>query len=193
MDLAAFAERAEASGLGEWMRTSLKAMPVVESIHVMALALVFGTILIVDLRLLGFASTRRPFTRVSGELLKLTWAGFIVSVITGAMMFTANATTYYDNTAFRLKLLALLAAGVNMAVFHLWTMRNVSAWDKDAVPPVPARAAGALSIAIWVAVIVCGRVIGFTKGYDFDVPEDLDFDFSTQLDSSLFPPESGGQ
>ncbi|HEX6999949.1 MAG TPA: DUF6644 family protein [Gammaproteobacteria bacterium] len=191
MDLAAFAERVEASGIGEWMRTSLKAMPVVESFHVMALGLLFGTILIVDLRLLGFPSTRRPFTRVSGELLKLTWAAFVVSVITGSMMFAANATTYYDNTAFRLKLLALLAAGVNMAVFHLWTMRTVSAWDKDAPPPLSARVAGALSIAIWVTVIVCGRVIGFTKGYDFDVPEDFNFDFSTQLDSSLPPPGPG--
>src|SRR5262245_2744694 len=95
------------SGPAEWMRTSVKAMPIVESIHVLAAATVFGTILIVDLRLLGFPNTRRSFTRISHEMLRVTWAAFFCAVITGALMFAANANTYYGNTAFRFKMLAL--------------------------------------------------------------------------------------
>lgn len=177
MDLLSIVERFESSALGEWMRFSLKAMPVVESIHVMALAVVFGTILIVDLRLLGLPNTRRPFTVVSGELLRFTWAAFVVAAITGAMMFSANATTYFVNTAFRWKMLMLVLAGVNMAYFHGVTQKSVASWNRDARPRPAARFAGGASILIWITVIVLGRWIGFTKGYDFTIPEELEFDF----------------
>lgn len=177
MDLASIVASIERSGIGEWMRGSLKAMPIVEAIHVTAVALLFGTIFIVDLRLLGLPSTQRSFTRISDELLRLTWAAFFLAAITGALMFSANATTYFVNTAFNLKMAALLGAGVNMAVFQFITLRTVAAWDKNALPPLAARAAGALSILIWTSVIFLGRWIGFTKGYDFEIPEDVDFDF----------------
>ena len=167
----------ESSGIGEWMRTSLKAMPVVESIHVLTAALVFGTILIVDLRLLGFPDTRRSFQRVENELLKITWVAFSISVITGLLMFAPNATTYYRNLAFGLKMLALLGAGVNMAIFEHVTKKTVAAWDKDQPTPQAARVAGALSIVIWVCVMFFARWIGFTKGYDFGIPDDVQLDF----------------
>src|SRR5687768_17068528 len=69
----------ESSGIAEWMRLSVKAMPIVESIHVLAAATVFGTIFIVDLRLLGFPGVSRPFTRVSDEMLRLTWVAFLIA------------------------------------------------------------------------------------------------------------------
>ena len=177
MDLESIVANIEASGLGEWMRGSLKAMPVVESIHVMAIAILFGTILIVDLRLLGFPNTRRSFTLVSDELLRFTWAAFVIALITGAMMFAANASTYFVNTPFRWKMLALVVAGINMAIFQLRTVRGVAGWDRNAPAPVAGRVAGAVSILTWTAVIFLGRWVGFTKGYNFEIPEDLDLDF----------------
>jgi hypothetical protein len=93
------------------------------------------------------------------------------------LYFAANATTYWFNTAFRFKLLAILLAGLNMAVFQLITWRGVAAWDRGTPTPRAARLAGALSILIWTGVIVLGRIIGFTKGYDVPVPDDMDFDF----------------
>src|SRR4029079_9711566 len=172
----------EGSAPAEWMRMSLLSMPVVEAIHVLTAAVVFGTILIVDLRLLGFPNTRRSITRIEHELLRYTWGALIISVVTGILMFAANANTYYGNTAFRLKMLALLAAGVNMAVFELITSRSVAGWAKDTPPPGAARFAGAASIVIWVAVIFLARWIGFTKGYNFDVPDnvELNFEFPAQ-------------
>jgi hypothetical protein len=177
MTLLPLVEAIHASAIAEWMRSSLKAMPVVEAIHVMALAIVFGSILIVDLRLLGFPHTKRAFTRVSNELLRFTWGAFAVAVMTGSLMFAPNAITYYNNTAFRLKLLALLAAGINTAIFQFGTLRGVSSWDRDRDPPAAAKLAGLLSLLLWVAVIALGRWIGFTKGYDFSVPEDVQFEF----------------
>jgi hypothetical protein len=176
MSAPALIESIYQSPVAEWMRQSLKAMPFVEATHVLAIALVFGTILVVDLRLLGFPDRKRPFTRISREMLRLTWVAFAVAVVTGALMFAPNATTYFGNTAFRLKMLALLAAGINMAVFQLITVRSVSTWDNER-PPVAARAAGILSITLWLTVIFLGRWIGFTKGYDFSVPEDVQFEF----------------
>jgi hypothetical protein len=176
MDLLPLVESAQASPIGEWLRSSVRAMPLVEGAHVLAVALVFGTILIVDLRLLGIPDTRRVFSRISDELLRYTWAAFALATVTGAMMFTANAVTYYNNTAFRLKLLALLAAGINMAIFQFLTTRTVAKWDQGRTPAA-ARLAALLSILLWVTVIVLGRWIGFSKGYDFTVPEDVQFEF----------------
>jgi hypothetical protein len=180
LDLTAFADTLQQSGISEWMRSSLKALPIIEAIHVMAVATVFGTILIVDLRLLGFRDTDRPVTRVFDETLRWTWIGFGVAVLTGSLLFVPNARTYVANTAFALKMIALLGAGLNMAIFQFTTLRRVAAWDANAPMPLRARLAGAASILIWTCVIVCGRWIGFTKGYDFTVPDemDLDFDFS---------------
>ena len=178
MDLSSFAQAVHESGLAEWMRSSLKAMPIVESIHVFCAALVFGTILIVDLRMLGYPDTKRSFTRIHHELIPVTWVAFAVSVITGVLMFAPNAITYVGNTAFRLKLLAILAAGINMAIFQLLTARSVAGWDKGVRTPSNVRLAGALSIFLWIAVIFLARWIGFTKGYDFTVPTDVQFDFS---------------
>jgi hypothetical protein len=180
MSFMSLVQSVQDSGVAEWMRTSVKAMPIVESIHVLAAATVFGTIFIVDLRLLGLPNTRRAFTRVSDELLRLTWAAFALAVVTGLLMFAANAITYVGNTAFRLKMLALLGAGLNMVIFQLITFRTVGAWDTDKPSPGPARLAGALSILLWVTVIFVARWIGFTKGYNFDVPADLDVNFEFQ-------------
>jgi hypothetical protein len=177
VDLTTIAAALESTAFAEWMRTSLKAMPVIEAIHVMAVAVVFGTNFIVDLPLLGYTHTRRPFTLVSGELLRLTWAGFAVAVATGAMMFVPNASTYIGNTPFWLKMGALAGAGLNMALFQTTTFRSVASWDAGRPVPVAGRIAGALSIVLWTGVIFFGRWIGFTKGYDFAIPDDFDFDF----------------
>lgn len=181
MDLSAIVQAINDSPVGEWMRGSLKALPIINALHVMAITTVFGTILIVDLRLLGFPDARRPVSRVSGELLRWTWVAFALAAVTGALMFTANANTYYVNTAFWLKMLVIALAGTNMAVFQLATFRSVARWDKEAPTPLAARAAGALSITFWVSVILLGRLIGFTKTRNYEVPEGIDFDFSGGL------------
>jgi hypothetical protein len=167
----------EGSAIGEWMRSNEMAMPWVNTLHVLCVTLVFGTILVVDLRLLGLRDRSRPVTAVSDEMLRFTWAAFVGAAVSGALFFAANATTYWFNTAFRFKMLAILLAGINMLVFQFLTYRGVGAWDRNAPSPRAAKIAAALSILIWTTVLVLGRVIGFTKGYDVPVPENMDFDF----------------
>jgi hypothetical protein len=152
----------EATQLSLFIRESAWAFPTIEAVHVIALALVVGTIAIVDLRLLGLASTAQSVSGLCQEVLPWTWGAFILAVTTGALMFASHASGYFGNTAFRIKLLLLAAAGVNMLVFQLMTYRGVARWDGDAALPLPARLAGAISLTCWVAVVFFGRWIGFT-------------------------------
>jgi hypothetical protein len=176
MSTRAVLESLQGSPLAEWMR-STTAGPVIEATHVVAAVLLFGTVLVVDLRLLGLADSQWAFTRVSRGTLPLTWLAFAVSVTTGSLMFIASAQTFFFNTAFRLKTIALLSAGLNMAFFQLVTARRLPAWDRSTPTPRAARIAGLLSILLWAAVVLLGRWIGFTKGYDFTIPPGVEFEF----------------
>jgi hypothetical protein len=177
VDLLPLFEALQNSAISEWLRTSLKAVAIVNAFHVMSLIAVFGTIFLVDLRLLGFSSLQRPFLRMHHELLRYTWIAFGVAAVTGVLLLMVNAVTYHRNTAFWLKMGAIVLAGINMLVFEYRTIQSAPSWDKGVMPPPAARLAGALSIVLWLAVIVFGRWIGFTKGYDFTIPEDVQFDF----------------
>ncbi|MEA1674595.1 DUF6644 family protein [Nitrospirillum sp. BR 11163] len=161
MSLQTVLQSIQNSGLSLWIRQNPAIFPIIESLHVVAITLVFGTIMIVDLRLLGFASHRRSANKLIAELLPFTWGAFILAVVTGSLLFTANAPAYANNTQFQLKMLVMLAAGVNMVIFHMTAHRRIAVWD-SVPPPTAARLAGVTSLILWVAVIYVGRWIGFT-------------------------------
>lgn len=148
--------------LSHFIHESDLAFPAIESVHVLAITMVLGSIMIVDLRLLGWASTKSPVTSLANETLPWTWGFFALAVVTGTLLFVSQPVDYFHNTAFRLKMLLLVLAGANMLAFHLSAWPGVAAWDNFAKPPPRARVAGALSLTFWLAVIAAGRVIGFT-------------------------------
>ena len=152
----------EHSALAENIRENDLLFPLIESIHVLAICLVVGSILAVDLRLLGLAWIDRPVSRVTRGIVPLTWVAFVVAVASGGLLFISNATKYLGNGFFLAKLCLIGAAGVNMAIFHFIGAKGMSKWDNDARPPPPARLAGGVSILLWIAVVACGRWIGFT-------------------------------
>ena len=135
--------------------------PLLETAHVMGLALVLGTIAIVDLRLLDVASRNRPVRALIAETLPYTWFGFAVALITGVLMFISQATTYYENVPFRIKLVLLALAGANMIAFHFLTLRTLDSWSEGVRTPRSARVAGGSSIALWIAIVFAGRWIAF--------------------------------
>ena len=138
------------------------AFTTIELIHVAAVSLVIGTIAIVDLRLLGFASTKRPFTEVARAVLPWTWVAFGIAAVSGALLFISQATEYASKTVFQVKLLVMLIAGINMLVFELITARGAQQWDLKPVPPREARLAGAISLSCWVLIVLAGRWTGFS-------------------------------
>ena len=135
--------------------------PWLESIHVIGLVTVFGTIAVVDLRLLGWLSLHRNARVMIKELTPLTWIGFGIALVTGFLMFASNATKYAANPFFAIKMGLLLLAGINLALFHLRSFRHIADWGDHPNPPYGARAAGAVSLLVWTAIVVMGRWIGF--------------------------------
>jgi hypothetical protein len=152
----------QGSALSTWIRESLWAFATIETVHVIAMATMVGTIAAVDLRLLGMAFRSRPVTEIAQAVLPLTWIAFALAAVTGPMLFASHAVKYFGNWPFRVKLCLLAMAGANMLIFHLTTYRGVSAWDRAPWPPTGARIAAAMSMLTWMGVIVSGRLIGFT-------------------------------
>lgn len=135
--------------------------PSIETVHVIALCFVFGTIALVDLRLLGISAKRVSMQKLSEEVLPWTWRSWILAAITGSLLFISKADAYWSNFETRMKFFFMLLAGVNMLVFQFGAFKSVASWDKDIPPPAAARLAGAVSLVCWVLVIVFGRWIGF--------------------------------
>ncbi len=150
------------SPVGTAIRENGTLFPWVESVHVLSITLVVGSIFIVDLRLLGLASKSRAVSRLTREILPLTWTVFALAAITGALLFSSNAVKYAHNTFFLAKMALLVVAALNMMVFHVVTERGIEHWDSSPHPPAAAKLAGGLSMGIWIAIIVCGRWVGFT-------------------------------
>jgi uncharacterized protein DUF6644 len=127
------------------------------SVHLIAVALVFGMITVVDLRLIGVAGKRCAVTALCREALPWTWSAFGLSVATGMLLFTAQPVKYWGNDAFQMKFVIMTLAGLNMLVFQLITYRGVARWDRDTAVPWAGRLAGAISLASWVAIVAYGR------------------------------------
>ena len=134
--------------------------PLLESIHVIGIGLVVGSIMTVDLRLLGLTATRYPASQVVRKLVPWTWAAFVVAAVTGLGMFVTRAPAYVDNTAFQIKFLLLPLAFANMAYFQFRTFKGVAGWDTAHETPEAARFAGAASLALWAGIVIAGRWIG---------------------------------
>src|SRR5438093_3870011 len=162
MDIAGFLASVESSNLATVIRDSLYLFPLIESLHVLGLTLVFGTIVIVDLRLLGIASIHRPFTRIASDIMKWTWAAFVWTATTGFLMFMTNANVYYHNFFFRTKIALLALAGMNVVIFELTSARTVDRWHMDTAAPLAGRAAAVVSLLLWIMIIFMGRWIGFS-------------------------------
>lgn len=152
----------QATSLAVFIHRTAWAFTTVELVHVFAISLVVGTIAMVDLRLLGLASTKRRFTELAGQVLPITWVAFAFAVIAGSLLFISQATAYFASTTFRIKMAIIVLAGINMLVFELITVRGVQEWDAKPVPALPARLAGGISLTCWILVVIFGRWTGFT-------------------------------
>ena len=143
------------------LRESIWTYPLVESVHVLTLTVFVGLTVLVDLRLLGAALVARPVSEVLKRLLPWMVGGFLVMVATGLALFYAVPVRTSGNLFFRFKLALLLAAGLNAALFHVMAARTLPAWDRERRPPWRARLAGGLSLTLWAAIVICGRLMAY--------------------------------
>jgi hypothetical protein len=154
----------EGSGLGRAMREWLWLYPSVEVVHIVGIGLLVGSIAVMDFRLLGFSRSISA-RRLAAHVLPWTAASFLLILPSGLLMFTAHASEFVQSGVFVLKMMLILAAGLNAALFHAITFRTADIWDSDEMrklpPPPSARASAAVSLLLWIAVIACGRLLAY--------------------------------
>lgn len=152
------------------IRESILVYPIVETTHVLTLTLFLGLVAMMDLRLVGLAMGKVPVSDFVRRLLPWALAGFVLSVITGVLLFYSSPVRIAHNIFFRYKLLALVLAGVNAWAFHVGIYRRIAEWDDERVVPRRAKIAGVLSLALWASIVVAGRMIAY-NWFDCDKPQ----------------------
>lgn len=167
MSLLAFCEWLAATNGSIALHESLYMYPLVESVHVLTLCLFVGLAVMFDLRLLGLAFKQTPVSEVA-KLLPWTVAGFVVMVVTGLLLFYAIPVRTYQSVFFRAKVIFLIGAGLNVWLFQSRIYQRLAEWDHMVVTPRPARVAAVLSLFLWAAIIVAGRMIAY-NWFDCDI------------------------
>lgn len=147
-------------------RDSVWMFDITETVHTLGIIFVAGTIMLVDLRLLGLGLKRETVRDVVSRIVPWTLWGFGLMVLTGSCLFSAEAVKLYSSPAFRIKLVLLALAGLNALIFHRTIYRQADKWENASVAPARARMAGLLSLIFWIAIIAAGRAIAYGPGYD---------------------------
>ncbi len=153
----------ENTSVGTAVRQSTWLFPTIETVHVLATVVVVGSVSMLDLRLLNVAWRDRSIREIHEEVLPWTWTSFAVAALAGSLLFSSNATKYYHNFPFRMKMVLLVLVSINAAFFEMRTYHRIATPDAEGEIPMAAKVAGAVGIVLWIAVVACGRWIGFTK------------------------------
>jgi hypothetical protein len=152
-----FLKWVETTPVGLFVAHSAHGFNAILMVHLIAVIVFIGMIAIVDLRLMGVTSRESAVTALCRDVLPWTWGAFVISAITGVVVFTGQAAKYSTNFAFQMKFILLVLAGINMLVFQSVIYRGVAKWDSGSAIPVSARLAGAVSLAFWTAIVAFGR------------------------------------
>ena len=134
--------------------------PALEVMHFSGHTLSVGTIIYLDLRLLGM-NKGLPVMKLSSHVIPWTILGLVLAIVSGSALFLANPGYFWGNPALEVKLVLIAVALLNVAIFHYGIFRSVDNWDINIGTPITARLGGLISILFWLAVIVCGRLIAY--------------------------------
>jgi hypothetical protein len=148
--LATFCKWLESTWWGTGVRTSLWVYPFVQLTHFSGLSLWLGTNVAVDLRLLGVGKKRQTATQLSDALFAWNWIGFCIVVLGGFLLFSATASTYVVNPAFRVKLGILVPLAL---IWHIVVQQKTHTWGQTPDPPTAAKLAGLIELLLWISVV----------------------------------------
>jgi hypothetical protein len=149
----------ENTGIANAIRTSPWLYPAFETGHYIGLSLLVGGIMLIDLRVLGFARSL-PLKGMIG-LLPFVWAGFVINVLTGSMLFIYGATSFGTNGAFLLKMTFMLIAGLNALAFDFSVRRSGGSWVAADRPPSLVKGFATASLVFWLCVVTTGRWMAY--------------------------------
>lgn len=148
--------------LATWIQLTPYAYAAIEGVHLIGVAFFFGSIFLLDLRLLGFAE-RLVAESTARFLLSVAAPAFALLLLSGVLLFVPSADRHAASPVFFLKLGAIAAGGLNALAFHVGSWQRVRTWSYAALPPSSARTAAMLSVAIWLGVIALGRAMGYER------------------------------
>ncbi len=151
----------QTSDIGTGIRESFWTFPIIETTHVLALAVSVGLLVWFDLRLLGWGMKHQPISQIHKQIMPYAVIGFVIMFVSGVLLFWSEAEKCYRSGFFRAKVAFLFIAAFNATIFELKTKKTIAEWDKHPVPPVKARIAGWLSLISWAAVIIAGRATAY--------------------------------
>ena len=145
------------SSIGHTVSTNLVLFPTLETLHFIGLALLFGGIAVLDLRVLGVGKGLlvKPFHK----LLPLVFLGLGINVVSGVLFFLADPVGYGNNTAFQWKMILIALAGLNALWFEVAVAKDLAGWGPETDAPQLAKVICGLSLFLWAAVIVAGRMM----------------------------------
>ena len=149
------------SSFGTLIRESTWGEPVIETIHVLTLTVFLGFVILLDLRLLDLALRRTPVSMVFRQLNPWLFGAFAIMLVTGISLFAGDPVLFYSTIFFKLKMIMLLAAALNVVVYNLTLGRRLMQWDSLPVTPTGAKVTGVLSLVLWISVVACGRGIAY--------------------------------
>jgi hypothetical protein len=149
------------TSFGTVIRESTWAEPIIETIHVLTLTVFLGFVILLDLRLLDLALRQTPVSRVFRQLNPFLFASFGIMLVTGISLFAGDPVLFYGTIFFKLKMVMLLAAALNVVVFNFTLGRSLLQWDTLTRTPRGAKITGIVSLVLWISVVACGRGIAY--------------------------------
>jgi hypothetical protein len=147
----------ERSAIGQGIHNSSWLFPFIETFHLIALGILGGAVLLVDLRLFGWGLRRNPVSEVARDAQPVLNTGIVVFLVSGFLLYASEGAKMYFNGAFRIKMISLLLAVVCTYTWH----RRIAASDDAVRSPAAGKTAAVLSVLLWAAVGLSGRAIGF--------------------------------
>jgi hypothetical protein len=142
------------------IRHSLWLFPILYTLHIFGVVMLVGATSALDLRMLGLVLRDEPVPETADLLLPWAKVGFAAQVVTGTLLFAAQAADLWHNIAFLLKMAAVLLAGLNVLIFHLTSYRNVRQWPQHSTP-AGAKFSAVFSLLCWFSIVAMSRLIAF--------------------------------
>jgi hypothetical protein len=149
------------TAFGTFVRESTWGEPVLETIHVLTLTVFLGFVILLDLRLLDLALRRTPVSTVFKQFNPWLFGSFGVMIVTGLSLFAGDPVLFYGTIFFKLKMIMLLAAALNVVVFNFTVGRRLTQWDTLPATPRGAKIIAMISLILWISVVACGRGIAY--------------------------------
>ena len=141
---------------GTYLRESTYGFSILLTVHVIGMCLFMGLIIMMDLRLVGVGNRSTPPAVIQRRLFPWQMVGFAIALVSGVLLFYSKPLFYYGKGFFWTKMVFMAMAGINATIIHLVTYRDAAGWNR----PI-ARLAGGMSLVLWAAVLITGRLVAY--------------------------------